>query len=241
MLIAEDDPLEIVGELLRIDASTKVSFRDGAAHGVGNEIEPVALELHEPRARRTVLIVELRRRLEKDAAALRVRGPLPVHPSIEQRAHAQLAAAHRQRRLDDEVDEASGSRLEHLDLEGLLGSEVREQTALGEMEFAGEPANGEIAQPDLASEGHRVIENRQPGRLALAHAVSLIRTFVLFKASAGNRPDWCDHSRVLHSTGNSTPGHNTRLSRMHGKSFNNTLPFEGNVQAQRRSLPESRG
>jgi hypothetical protein len=81
-------------------------------------------------------------------------------------------------RSDDFLDEAFRGRVEHLDLQGLFGSKVSEEPALGESEIGGESPDRQPFEPNPAGERDSSFENRRPGLFSLSHAVIRARTFV---------------------------------------------------------------
>src|SRR5687768_13224210 len=112
VVIGEDDAVQIVRELLGVDGSLQVPFSDRTADGPGNDVEPSLLQFDEPGTSRTVAIVEFHSGLNENAAARRALPPLPIEPSLEERADALLPARCFEGRTDDRGHEPLRGRIE---------------------------------------------------------------------------------------------------------------------------------
>ena len=118
----DHDAVELERELGGVHGFVEVPFLDRRAHHVGREVQEVALERHEAVARRTGLVVQLGRGRHEHAAARQAAAFGPVQPALEERPDAGLAAGGRQRRPEDDVDEALRGELR--------GSGIRVATVL---------------------------------------------------------------------------------------------------------------
>ena len=74
------------------------------------------------------------------------------------------------RRADHGRLEPRAGVLEHRELERLLGPEMGEQAALGQLRLLGQRADREPAQPDPPRHVDRLVEHREPSVVALTHA-----------------------------------------------------------------------
>jgi hypothetical protein len=59
--------------------------------------------------------------------------------------------------------------VQDLDLQGLLGPEMGEKTALGQVEIIGEHTDGKSGKSNLGSKFRCVTEDGDAGRIALSH------------------------------------------------------------------------
>ena len=101
----------------------------------------------------------------------------PREPALEQRADSGLATRLAQGRDHHVVDELTRGFLDDCDLEGFLGTEVREQAGLGEAGRLGEPTDREAGDPDDVRELERLCEDRLPGLFSLRHESIIVRSY----------------------------------------------------------------
>ncbi len=85
MVIAEHDPVQVMGELVGVKCGFEMSFTDRTAHDGRDRVQPSLLKLDETIARRPLPIVELDGSLDEDAAARFFLPALPVEPTLETR------------------------------------------------------------------------------------------------------------------------------------------------------------
>src|SRR5688572_14035412 len=121
MVTGEHDAVEILRELRRIGVGSDMAFVDRLAERRGDRLEPPSLELDQAVADRTGTVIELPRGGDEDAAA--GKSIVPAQPAIEEGMEARNSARLGQRGSDDQLDEAVGAVLQHLDLEHFLGLE----------------------------------------------------------------------------------------------------------------------
>src|SRR5829696_3705418 len=180
VVVGEHRPVQVVGELLRVGAGVEVALGDAGPEHLGDGVQPVALVPGQAVPDRARLGVELGAGRDEQAAAGQGVG-VPGEPAPEQLAYPWLAAGGDQGGPDHQVDEAGAGVVEQLELERLLGLEVGEQPALGDLGRGGQRADGQPAQPDPAGHPGRLVEHRLPGLGPLGHAPIKARTFVYIK------------------------------------------------------------
>jgi hypothetical protein len=88
---------------------------------------------------------------------------------LEEGADPRLAPRHGQGRADDGVDELGARSGQHLELEGLLRPEVREQAALRHSGAGCERADRQAAETDPVGDLDTVVQDRLSGQRTLAH------------------------------------------------------------------------
>lgn len=181
MVVGEHDPIQIVGELVRVGTFAEMAFLDPDPERVGQELEPVLLRLDQPVPGRTWTIVELHGQGDEDAPGGLGADAGPVEPPLEQRTDPRLAARRRESGTQHGLHEPFDGELEDLHLKRFLGTEMREEAALGEVEVFGQAADGQSFEADLAGQGGCALENGLTGQLPLAHPDKIVRTFVLVK------------------------------------------------------------
>jgi hypothetical protein len=165
----EHDGVEVVGELLGLDVAPEVARFDAGAVDDLDHLEPALLERDEPVAHRPGPIVELDRGRDENAPSGSRARLCPGEPALEERGQAGPAAGLPDGGLDDLVHESLGRRVEHLDLERLLGAEVREEPALGEVQLVGQASDRQPLEADLAGQARGPLQDGLPGLLSLAH------------------------------------------------------------------------
>ena len=179
MVEAEHDRVEVVRELVGLEVPAEVPGGHSGREEDSDHLEPAPLERDEAFPHRAGPVVELRRGGDEEAPApprVRLR---PGEPPLEERGDARLAPWLVDRRPDHLVDEPFGGGVEDLDLEGLLGAEVREEPALGEPELGREPADRQALEADLGREPDGAIEDDRTRLLPFSHGQIRARTFVL--------------------------------------------------------------
>src|SRR5262249_2368314 len=120
----------------------------------------------------------------------------PVEPCAEQAPESCGPGRLAQRRQDHTRAEVLYDALEHGELEGLLGAEVREQTALREARPLGEPADREPLETVDARDRYGVAENGCARDFAFDHwAVSYERSF--FFVNSARRRSRTDGSGIM--------------------------------------------
>jgi hypothetical protein len=143
----EHDRVQVLRELVRVEVFAKVPGGDASREDDSDHLEPALLERDEPVAHSARPVVELGRRSDEETAAppgVRLR---PGEPALEEGGDAGFPARLPHGGPHDLVDESLGGRVEDLDLEGFLGPEVREETALGKAEVGRETADGQASRP----------------------------------------------------------------------------------------------
>ena len=95
---------------------------------------------------------------------------------LEHRAHAGLAAGLAERGQHDLLQEQASSLFDDGDLEGFLGTKVREQAALGQPGCLGEAADRESGDADQVRELERSRQDRLPGVVAFRHDLRIERS-----------------------------------------------------------------
>src|SRR5215207_819287 len=201
-------PVQVVGELLGVGVGAEVALGDAGPEHLSHGVQPVALVLDQPVADRAWLVVELGAGPDEQAAAGQAVG-VPGQPAPEQLAQPGLAAGGGQGGADHQVDEAGAGVVQQLELERLLGLEVGEQPALGELGRGGQRPDGQPAQPDPAGHPGRLVEHDLPGLRSLGHGVIKARTFVYIKREAAG--SWASRPRRGRSgPGCSRPGRSRR-------------------------------
>src|SRR5215472_2622294 len=197
MVIAEHDRVEVVCELLRVDVPSELTETDPSVEDGRYELQEVALSLDELPADWPGPVIELDGRRDEEAAARRLLRSRPIEPAAEETAEPGLSAGKSQGGPDDGVHELCRGRLEDLDLERLLGAEVREEAALGEVQVLREPPDREPLEPDLSGEPRGVIEDRRSRRFSLPHGRIKARTFVSVKRAITPLPRSCSRPSTL--------------------------------------------
>jgi len=175
----EHDGIEVVRELFGVEVPSESALGYPDPENDRDHLQPPLLERDEAVADWTRSVVELRRRRDEETSPRNRVRFCPGQPPLEEGSDAGLAAGLAHGGLDDLFDEALGGRVEHLDLEGLLGPEVSEEAALGEAQVGREAADGQPFQSDLGRESDALIEDRRPRGVSLGHERIRARTFVL--------------------------------------------------------------
>src|SRR5437868_2386225 len=129
-MVGDDDGKQIERELLGVDGALEMSLVDREAGRFRERAGEGALRLDEGVARGAGVIIELGGGGEEEAAAGKAGIAHPVDPALEELPDARLAARPGERRPQDVLDEARSRRADDLDLQILLGAEVRDQAAL---------------------------------------------------------------------------------------------------------------
>src|SRR5829696_2745269 len=168
VVVGEHNAVQVVGELLGVGAGPELALGDAGPEHLGDRVQPVALVLGQAVPHRAGLGVELGAGRDEQAAAGQGLG-VPGEPPAEQLPHPRLAPGGGQGGADHQVDEAGPGVVEQLELERLLGMEVGEQPALGQLGRGGQRADGQPAQPDPARHPGRLVQHDLPGLRALAH------------------------------------------------------------------------
>src|SRR5829696_6383366 len=168
VVVGKHDAVQVVGELLGVGAGPELALGDAGPEHLGDRVQPVALVLGQAVPHRAGLGVELGAGRDEQAAAGQGLG-VPGEPPAEQLPHPRLAPGGGQGGADHQVDEAGPGVVEQLELERLLGMEVGEQPALGQLGRGGQRADGQPAQPDPARHPGRLVQHDLPGLRALAH------------------------------------------------------------------------
>ena len=169
MVIAQHDAVEVLGELCRVGVGVEVSLPDAPLEGAHDEVEPLPLQRHQPVAHRAGAVVQLRRGGGEDAPTRRPTTAVPRQPPIEDGPHPRLTPRRGEGGTDDPFREGGGAMLQHLDLQRLLGTEVGEEPALGELQLVRQGPDGEAAEPDLAGQLGSAVEDGGAGLDAFGH------------------------------------------------------------------------
>src|SRR5690606_4513873 len=144
--------------------------------------------------------------------AARVPAQGAVEPPLEELAHPRLAAPRRQRGADDRGDELLPRLPEDLELEGLLGTEVREESGLAHPGGAGELADGQAAEADAVGRLDPVHQNAVPRGGSLGHGDKIVRPCDLGKwvpVPTHSSPPWWPGESTCRSRSFSSPSRNS--------------------------------
>jgi hypothetical protein len=126
---AEQDALQVKGELLWVGVGPKVPLRDPAAKDARDRLGQIDLIANQLVAYRTGPVIELgRSRYEK--AATRQCAGIPPQPVLEQRSCPRLPARSSQRWPDYQIHELVSSVSYRRQLQAFLRAEVSKQPAL---------------------------------------------------------------------------------------------------------------
>jgi len=177
VMVGEHRPVEVVGELVRVEIRAELAFLDSGPGGVGEDVEPVSLGLHDEVAGGPGPVVKLHRGGDERAATRQRRRSLPGQPRLEQRAHPRLAAGRCEAGLDHLLDESRARRLQHLDEQLLFRSEMGEQPALRELQVLGEAPDRKPLEPLLGRDLEGMVEDGPPGLSAFRHRRRIVRPF----------------------------------------------------------------
>ena len=96
---------------------------------------------------------------------------------LEHGADPRLATRCRQHGPDHGLDESPAGVLEDLQLQRLLGLEVRKETALGELEILRQPPDAQTLETDAAGQRRCVLEDGLARQLSFAHLEIIARSF----------------------------------------------------------------
>src|SRR3954451_715201 len=169
VVIAQGDGEDVERELLHVEVPPEVAGLDGHAGPLGDEREAAPVGLLEEVALRSGAVVEFHGRGDQQAAAGHRRIVLPVEPALEHGPDARLPPGGGERRADHCLLEPLHGRLEHLELELVLGPEVGEQTALREPQLGRQGADRQPFQAVPAGQAHGLVENALAGFGSLPH------------------------------------------------------------------------
>lgn len=147
VVIAEHDGVELERKQRRVDVGAKVPLLDSDPDCSGERLRPLTLRVNEGVARGTGLIIELNGSRGKQAPTRQRLLIHPLEPMHEERTETWLAAIRAQRRCKDALAETRNGQLEHVELKTFLGSEMREEAALGHPVTVGETADRESGEP----------------------------------------------------------------------------------------------
>ncbi len=179
VVVGQHHTVKIVGELLRVGVVAEVPFSDARAEAIGDDLEPVPLAAHELVAGGTRLVIELGRRRHERTAPGEGFGVFPPEPSLEEGPHSRLATGRPEGRPNDDFDKPLSGKLQQLNLEGLLGSEMGEKAALRKIQFLGQSADREALKAHLARKTGSPFQDGLPGQLSLGHRLIIARSFYL--------------------------------------------------------------
>src|SRR3954451_13338299 len=169
VVIAQGDGEDVERELLHVEVPPEVAGLDGHAGPLGDEREAAPVGLLEEVALRSGAVVEFHGRGDQQAAAGHRRVVLPVEPALEHGPDARLPPGGGEGRADHRLLEPLDGRLEHLELELVLGPEVGEQTALREPELGRQGADRQPFQAVPAGQPHGLVEDALAGFGSLPH------------------------------------------------------------------------
>jgi hypothetical protein len=159
MVKGEHDAVEILSELVTVGIGPELADFDPFSKGRRQDIEPLALKLDQPVTDRPGTIVQLAGGSHEHAASRYGTILGPGHPTLKERPNAWLTPRFLQRWTDHPLDETRRRVFQHLNLKGLFGSEVSEESALGEIEIVSQGANSQAGEAYLAGQPCRVNEN----------------------------------------------------------------------------------
>ena len=106
VVVREDDAVQVVSELLRVDAAAEVPLTNRTTRGARQRLQPVALQLDQPITGGPGAIIEVHGGLHEDAAAWSL---LPAEPPIEQRLEPRQPALDEQGGPDTEATKRSAA------------------------------------------------------------------------------------------------------------------------------------
>lgn len=169
MVERKHDSIHVLRELFRIGVTAEVSSLDSLSNRRGEEVDPFPLQLHQAVSHQTRPVVQLARGGHEDAASRQRFGPIPCHPVLEKGLHPGRASSRLECGAYHRLGEMRRRVIQDLKLKGLLGAEMREQPALGELEIVGQDADSEPSEPDLTGESGGVGQDILFGGFTFAH------------------------------------------------------------------------
>src|SRR6187402_10262 len=189
------DGVHFIGKLCDIEIRTKVSTLHRQARRLLQALAQGAKPAHQTLTHRSLSVVPFQRTSEKDAAAWQLGRRFPGEPMLEDGYEPGLPAPDREGRDKHPRSKMLGGGIQDVELQFLLGLEVRKQSALRQSQITGQIPNRQPLQTDRAGQTQRVRNDALARFIALAqaqaqiiiwHATEIARTFG-FKSYRENR------------------------------------------------------